>query len=197
MIWDGYWEKELERASAALRLWRVIASILPSEWVEHQINKALLYSALVIRKMIEAEKDAKAELKNTSLPMPALPLLGKKVPTWKYPYIGDIDFVVHRVWASDYNGTEAESYPMELEYVCNQIIHSYVWSVVYTPEKGTALGVMVSSDKYKTACAYLLLLDDWIETIRFCVKKNFLGVGAKAPTPSPEDAGWDKCLELI
>ncbi len=107
------------------------------------------------------------------LPMPALPLLGKKAPTWKYPYVGDIDLVVHRVWASDYTGTEAEIYPMEPEHVCNQIIHSYVWSVVCTAGKRTALGVMVSSDKNKTTCAYLLLLNDWIETIGFCVRRVF------------------------
>ncbi len=62
MILDGYWKRELIHNKRSLKFWLKVGSVFDKH-AEHQVNKAILYSAVIIRKMFEDEKRAETVLK--------------------------------------------------------------------------------------------------------------------------------------
>lgn len=169
MITDGYWKVELKRTISALKRWQKIVRWKTTRLTLHQVNKQFLYSAVIIRKIIEDEKRAFVVLKNIAPNMPPLPIMCKEISVWEYPYIGDSDYVPAAIWVEDYDFNNFEHYNMPLEHICNQIIHSYAWQIIYGKEY-TILGIMVASDRYKGKSGFLIHLDDWLDVLKFCVE---------------------------
>lgn len=142
-----------------------------SAFSEHQINRGLLYSAAIIRKIAEAEKDAEHILKKTQLPMPPLPIIKTSVPVKRYRHTDpDKFFVNSKVILSNYDMQHAETDQLSLFQVCNQIIHSYAWAVVHQGRR--IHGVLFASDREKEKDAFYLTLEDWISTIQTVIDKN-------------------------
>lgn len=169
MILDGYWKIELLRNKLSLKIWYKLGNVF-NKLAEHQINKAILYSAVIMRKMFEDEKGAENEIKKTSMSMPPFNILKYKVNVTVYPFSGDKDFIVERVIPENYDYKKAVTKEIGLNKLCNQIIHSYVWSVVHSQNK--IYGVMFASDKYKTDGAYLLVIEDFIRAIEFFIEEG-------------------------
>jgi hypothetical protein len=109
MILDGYWKKELSYHIKQIKLWQFLSQN-HSYYAEHQINKYVLYSAIVIRKMIEEEKGAEKQFKASSLTMPKLYLLDYKVPVLRFKFTGDDSFILHRVITDYYSGERNKRY---------------------------------------------------------------------------------------
>ena len=57
MIFDGQWKRELRKLSREIAFWRKMTMF--SHIAEHRLNRAILYSAIILRKIIEEEKEAK------------------------------------------------------------------------------------------------------------------------------------------
>ena len=53
MIFDGYWKQDVRALSREISLWRKF--LFPSKYAEHRLNRAILYSAAILRKIIEDE----------------------------------------------------------------------------------------------------------------------------------------------
>ena len=66
----------------------------------------------------------------------------------------------------DYDYEKVEGIKLDLGTLCNKIIHSYIWTVLYS--RGKVYGIAVASDKEKAKGLYVLKLRDWIEVLRFC-----------------------------
>ena len=169
MILDGYWKRELAHNKRSLKFWLKVGSVF-DKYAEHQVNKAILYSAVIIRKMFEDEKGAETVLKNGNLPMPPLQLLKYKVKITAYPFSGDKDLIIERVIPDNYDYSKVYSEEVELNKVCNQIIHSFVWSIAYKQDAKKIHGVLFASDKSKTEVMYLLMPEDFIKAIDFCIE---------------------------
>lgn len=172
MILDGYWKKELLQNKRSLKFWLKLGRI-HSAYVEHQINKAILYSSVIIRKMFEDEKGAETEFKKDPKLMPDLELLKHKVAVRVYPFTGDKNFIAPRVAPSNYDYEKTVIEEIELNKLCNQIIHSYIWSVAYehTPKRKIH-SVLFASDLEKTKVLYMLKPKDFIKAIDFCIEKG-------------------------
>lgn len=168
MITDGYWKSELKRTISALKRWQRIARWNISRFALHQVNKQFLYSAVTIRKIIEDERRAAETLKKVTTNLPPFSITHKEILVWKYSYIGDMDCVPEAIWTEDYVLKDS-AYPMSLEHICNQIIHSYVWQILYGGKHGV-FGIMVASDRYKRESGFLLQLNDWLDALKFCVE---------------------------
>lgn len=171
MILDGYWKKELKHNIHILKLWMKLSKAF-HDYAKHQINKSVLYSAVIIRKMFEDEKDAELELKKTTLPMPPLKLLKYKVKVRVYPFFGDERFIVERVIPENYDYKNAAIKDIELNKLCNQIIHSFVWSLAYDQDLKKIKSVLFASDKAKEDVLYLLELKEFIKAIDFCIENG-------------------------
>lgn len=171
MIFDGYWKKELIQNAKKLCFWCKCSKIYPS-YAEHQINKMVLYSAVVMRKFFEDEKHAETTIKKVDMPMPTMKLLEYKVKVLVYPFSGDEEFIIENVIPGNYDCKNAVIEEIELNKLCNQIIHSYVWSVSYSKQSKKLNGMLFASDKAKTKELYLLELNEFIKAINFCVENG-------------------------
>ena len=56
MIFDGHWKREVKALSREISLWRRL--LFPSDYAKHRLNRAILYSAAILRKIIEDEREA-------------------------------------------------------------------------------------------------------------------------------------------
>ena len=171
MILDGYWKRELRKNAITLRFWCAF-SVFSSSFIEHQVNKSILYSAVIIRKMFEDEKGAESEIRKSEIPMPPLKLLKYKVKVTVYPFSGDENFIIERVIPENYDCKNAVEKEIELNTLCNQIIHSFVWSIAYEPKPHKIFGVFFASDKAKEDVLCVLEPDELIKAIKFCVEKG-------------------------
>ena len=169
MILDGYWKLELHRYTLKIRFWSSLCK-WTGFFVEHQVNKCLLYSAAIIRKLIEDEVDAKKEFQNSGYGMPELALLHYELPVTEYPFDGDKDFILHKVVADNYN-TRSRNVTIEAKIICNSIIHSYVWNLAYSRGKRGAAGFLTASDREKDKKLYFVKISDWIGYINYCKEK--------------------------
>lgn len=161
MILDGYWKRDLYQISAGLMYWTRMGF---SALSEHRINRGLLYSAAIIRKIAEDEKEAEHTAENTQMTMPPLPIIKTSVPVKRYRHTDpDKFFVNSRVFLDDYDLKHAETDQLSLFQVCNQIIHSYTWAVVHQGRR--IHGVLFASDREKEKDVFYLALEDWISTI--------------------------------
>jgi hypothetical protein len=169
MILDGHWKLELKKSINALRFWRKVAGGLHTDFADHQVNRQILYSTVIVRKIIEDEKWAKNDLKDSPLPMPPFAILHSEIKVIEYPYVGDKDFVGFRPWTDDYDVDGRTAGALPLEHACNSIIHSYVWSLVRYEKKKDIAAFVMASDKFKSRCMYLIMLDDWLDKLQFCL----------------------------
>ena len=169
MILDGYWKHDLRRIKSELIFWSKWGF---GDYAEHQISRGLLYSAAIIRKNAEDEKDAERAIEKVQLPMPPLPIIKICIPVKRYRHIDPDKFFVNtRVLLEDYDLQHAESDQLYLSQVCNQIIHSYTWAVVYSGKR-YIYGVLVASDREKEKDNILLSVADWINAIQDVIDKS-------------------------
>ncbi len=67
MFLDHYWQKELHRHKVKLQFWLHTGGNLLRNLVEHSISREVLYSATIIRKLIENEKEVRAISRKKSM----------------------------------------------------------------------------------------------------------------------------------
>ncbi len=170
MILDGYWKNELKQIRQSLIFWSKAGRRVLSDYSKHKINRAFLYSAAIIRKISEDEKEAEVDLTNANMVLPALEILKIKVNVTRYNHIDEDKFFANsRVFLEDYNTKDAIDDTISLFTACNQIIHSYVWGVVYSGKK--IYGALLASDREKEKDILLLTVTEWINVIEDVIEK--------------------------
>lgn len=167
MILDGYWRLELHITAFKLRFWQVLSCTIKSKYIEHQINKLILLSAIAIRKIIEDELNAKKIIKNSELSAISFPISDYKVDTVRYQFVGDKDWIIENVCADNY-GKPAVQEQISLKHLCNQLIHAFVWNLAYEYHKKEIHYFLVASDHEKEKLIYCVSLKDWLCAIKFC-----------------------------
>ena len=171
MIVDGYWRLDLFYSKQRIKFWSLINRVVRSSRNEHRINREILYSAVVIRKIVEDDKDTRAEIRKLKLREPPLETLKLRVPVANYPFIGDEDFVLHKMIPDYYDYKKATEIKLDIDILCNKIIHSYVWSIVYSDISKKIYGVAFASDKEKNKELYLMKVEDWLKAVQFFTDK--------------------------
>lgn len=149
-----------------MKFWSFVGRFIKTNLNEHRINREILYSSVVVRKIVDDCKEARSISRQHKWKEPPLEVMHYRVPLKEYPYIGD-GFVAYRVTVEDYDYKNAKDIKMDLDQLCNKIIHSYVWSIVYSGKE--VYGVAFASDKEKTDKLYLLRLSDWLDTLQLCI----------------------------
>ncbi len=172
MLLDGYWKKELNAISKRLNWLSKHPYFFNQSCIEHKINKELIYSTIIMRKIWEDDKIFVERIKKISSKKIDTEILNYQVPIAKYNHIDDEKLFSYGMFLiCDYDAKNCEFIHLPLNQVCNQIIHSYVWSIIHNSAKKQIYGAIFASDNYKETGAYLLKIDDWIETINFVVSK--------------------------
>lgn len=130
MIIDGHWKWELQKLSWTISV--LCKFPVDCNFAEHKLNRAILYSSIILRKVIEEQTEADKYARFSS---PKPEILTAEISAVKYPYIEIEDWTIRgRVGTSNY-GT-GETVLVKAKDVCNWLIHSYVWSIVRCSDRG-------------------------------------------------------------
>ncbi|MBQ8814604.1 MAG: hypothetical protein IJZ85_08935 [Lachnospiraceae bacterium] len=171
MILDNYWKLELRVIICALRIWKIVPLVSWFELLQHQVNKCILYSTIIVRKIIEDEKWAKDVCDNSNgTPMPEFPILNAEINVYEYHFVGDKDWIGPKVVVDNYDVNNNKKIQFKLEHACNNIIHSYLWSLVFSEKHKKVKGFVTASDRFKDKYMYLVSIDEWLKALEYCIE---------------------------
>lgn len=128
----------------------------------HKVESAILYSAFIIRKLIESEK-LSDDADNYSLVVKAY--LPKR----------RIDRLHHWSDEDEYDWDKYASDFILGKYICNQLIHSYVLQLRLL-DNDAASGFLVSSDYNRNNRLIEVSIVDWINYIDMIIKDDVVDV---------------------
>ncbi|MBR6528353.1 MAG: hypothetical protein IKT45_10500 [Lachnospiraceae bacterium] len=158
MIFDGRWKWELKKLSVAITFWSKLSFC--GDMVEHQLNRAVLYSATILRKIVEDEIEAECIAEKVKLPLPEQKTVHARLEAIKYPYTGEEGWAVRsKLCASVYGSGEAVR--VKVKDVCNWLLHSYVWAVAHEENGKRFAGFLVASDYDKEKFVHYIPFDEW------------------------------------
>ena len=141
------------------------------EYGKHQLNRAVLYSATVLRKAIEDEIEAEKVAKEQNWTLPECKIMSYVISATKYPYTDEEGWAFRgKICVSSYGEGQAAS--LKVKDVCNWLLHSYVWGVAgYADQKGFA-GFLVASDFDKEKFVHFVSFDEWQKVIDVAIKNG-------------------------
>ncbi|MBR5314352.1 MAG: hypothetical protein IKU45_02940 [Clostridia bacterium] len=173
MIFDGKWKNELKRLSWEISFWRKITIL--NDLAEHRLNRAILYSAAILRKIIEDEKEAEAKTeaiaKEIKISPPKLITIHSSLEAIKYPYTGEEGWAIRgKLCALDYG--KGHTVCVKAKDVCNWILHSYVWGVACNEDRKTFTGFLVASDFDKEKFVHFMPFDEWSKLIQLVINEK-------------------------
>lgn len=144
MIWESqYWREDLGRIAAELR--RRLGQRRWSDRSFARLEKELMLGFYAVRKLHDAHKfsDAIAE---------------RSIRAERFRWNGHpITFMSTHKFNRSYDLDSPEKCELSLRFLCNQLVHSFVFCPV-TDERGGLLGVMVNSDRTRHEALYSVRL---------------------------------------
>jgi hypothetical protein len=142
MIYESsYWKDDLLKQAKRLR-----QRLTQKRWLEQSFartEQTIMIGFYSIRKLIEAHKVSDT-VKDQVLPVTAF--------NWSGEPINKINRTCY--W-ENYDLENGQVVQRDLIFVCNQIIHSYVFEL-WWDEKNALKGIIVSSDREKNKVLYLI-----------------------------------------
>ena len=158
MIFDGRWKWELKQLSWEIVIWRGLPIL--GDLAEHRLNRAILYSAIILRKIIEDEEEAESIAKEGNIPLPEQKTIHTSLKVIKYPYAGEEGWTIRsKFCSSDYG--KGQTVCVKVKDVCNWLLHSYVWAVAHNAKQRTFAGFLVASDYDKEKFVHYISFDEW------------------------------------
>jgi len=167
MIWESHpWRDELERIADRFDSWRDRYDAEDEQTSFEQERDAFL-SAFILRKLIEAKK-----LPNS--------LVAATVNVDAYPLIERVPD--HMNWhrlEEFYDWERPGKRTLAVEQLCNQFIHSFIFTVETSYDEGdppsTPVGLrgfLVSSDRQRSSVLLRVHLDDYLQILRRAVREE-------------------------
>ena len=125
------------------------------------VEKAIFYSAFIIRKLSDCKGKLSDEAEKYSLKIyPVKPL--KQVDFW------------HR-WISDdsHDWENEKKITVAGRNICNWLIHSYIFSVVYN-EDNVIDNFFVCSDRYRNKNLYRIPMCEWVKYMKYIASDDIV-----------------------
>lgn len=152
MIWESsYWKESLLKS--ARRLLKISKRKSPVEKILVDFEKEVFISFYIVRKLIEAKKvtDKIAERKikaNSYL------VKGKNVTLLNWHWVDEL-----------YDLDNCTQVELDVLFLCNQIIHSFIFVPEFNEQK-KLVAVLFSSDRKRNICIYKIELQSIIEILK-------------------------------
>lgn len=166
MIYSQYWKDDFTKISKKIFVWHQITKFCDCGWTKHQLSKWILFSAVMVRKINEAEKRENDDLEE-------LQEDGKFL--WM-PLDQQITNVKVRIYAREdvlddnhFGRHQLKNEMVDISTICNKIIHDQDWIFWNDSNTNRVKGFAVSSQKGNAQ--YLISIKDWIKILLLC--KNF------------------------
>ncbi len=152
MIWESsYWKNELLKIAK-----RMSRRINQRRWLELSavnVEKDVFLAFYIIRKLVEAKK-LTTEAENLPVKLNVYPTLGRAVTRNNWRKIDEL-----------YNFSKQTTVRKGLQFICNQIIHSYVFFISIDDETGGLAGVLFCSDHERNRHLYELSTKTMIDIL--------------------------------
>lgn len=166
MVYDSWkWKMELREKKRQLLRYNTKKNFDNNfEGTHFKIERALLYSAFIIRILIESEKlsnDADIYNLNISYNIP------KK----------NIDRLHRWLEEDEYDWDNTINKLVVGKNICNWLIHSYVFKFLFE-DNGVILGFFVSSDYDRNKVLYSVSLEEWIKYMDFIISDEVISVSS-------------------
>ncbi|NQT51687.1 hypothetical protein HQ576_06545 [bacterium] len=143
MIWDSApWKTELLRIAVRFR-----KRLRQRRWPEQSlvcVEKDVLIAFYVIRKLIEARSKLSTSTASDMLELKAYVATGKPITLLNWHRLDEL-----------YDFSCPRSQRRDVLFVCNQVIHSYVFMVAASESEAFS-GILFSSDRERNKCLYEL-----------------------------------------
>ena len=166
MIFDSRWKWELRKLSRAISVWRRLPVF--SSFAEHQLNRAILYSATILRKVIEDETEAEEIVRAAGGTLPGYKTIHTILTAIKYPYTAQEGWTVRGIFrAGDYGPGNIVS--LKSKDVCNWLIHSCIWRLAQTAEGNGYSGFLVASDFDREKYIHFVSFGEWQRLIKLAI----------------------------
>ena len=167
MIFDGKWKWELKKLSWEIVIWKRLPIL--DNLAKHRLNRAILYSAIILRKIIEDEVEAESIAKKCKIPLVEQKTVHTSIKAIKCPYIGEDGWAIrNKFFVSDYGN--GQNVYVKIKDVCNWLLHSYVWAVAHNTKQKTFAGFLVSSDFDKEKFVHYISFDQWKKVIDYVIE---------------------------
>ena len=166
MIFDGQWKRELRKLSREITFWHKMTMF--SHIAEHRLNRAILYSVIILRKVMEAEKEAEDIIAKNELPKMSFELLHAKIATTQHPYMAEKGWTVRGNFRADDYG-RGEPISLDAQLMCHWLIHSCIWSLVRNDKRYS--GFAVASDRKRETHIHYVMFDEWLQLIKLAIKQ--------------------------
>lgn len=156
MIFETYpWKQDLRRRKRLLNQYNTISKLENNEEAAYTvIEKAIFYSAFIIRKLIDCRGKLSNEAENYSIRAVSVKPLKHIDFLHRWPEEGSHD------WENETKVVVAG------KNVCNWLIHSYMFFLMYT-ESGLVDSFCVTSDFDRNKILYRIPLKAWIDYIDY------------------------------
>jgi hypothetical protein len=160
MFYNSFdWKKELSTQARKLKL------LKHKYWfnsISHKVDRAILLSAIIIRKLIESDK-----LSNSADEY--------KLQAYTYAPRRHVDKLHRWVEDGDYEWGEHKKVLIPAKDICNSIIHSYTYSLYFT-ESRKLVGFFVSSDFDRNKLLYEVDFDSWIKYLEYIANDDVIAI---------------------
>lgn len=170
MVYDSWkWKTELREKKRQLLQYNTKKNFDNDfEGTHFKVERALLYSAFIIRILIESEKlSSNADMYNMNVSY----YIPKK----------NIDRLHRWVEEDEYDWNNTISKTIIGKNICNWLIHSYVFNFSFE-ENGSILGFLVSSDYDRNKGLYSISLEEWLKFIDFVISDDIISVSSHFDT---------------
>lgn len=150
MIWEShYWKEDLARLADRLR-----KRAQQRQWSERslaKLEKDVFIGFYAVRKLLEAKKLSEREA-NRVIPADSFCNTGRQRITllnWNTKFAEAFDF------------EKPKKVKLSITFLCNQVIHSYVFKEVFD-EEGLLIGIFISSDRERSRKLYFVAMTELI-----------------------------------
>ena len=169
MIFDGRWKWELQKLSWSISVWCRLSVF--HDFAKHQLNRAVLYSAIILRKVIEDEKETGDIAGKMGVALSKRETVHMVLSAIKFPYIEEGDWTIRGKFGVSNYGT-GETVLLTAKEICNQLIHSYVWSIAHQSSNNRFAGFLVASDTAKKKFLYYISFNEWQKILQLVIAKG-------------------------
>lgn len=165
MVYESYpWKQDLMRRKRLIQKYNTAKRFdLDYDATYTVIEKAIFYSAFIIRKLIDCRGKLSDDADNYSIHVKSIKPLKRVDNLHRWPEEDSHD------WENEKNQTVAG------KDVCNWLIHSYIFFVVFE-ENGPIVDFCVSSDYDRNKILYKISIADWMDYIEFIASDDIVSL---------------------
>lgn len=165
MIHESYpWKEDLFQRKELFLEYNTVEHFQTDEESTYTIlEKAIFYSAFIIRKLLDCKTKLSDKATRYALHV------GKFVP------VKEVNLLHHWPHEKSHDWNHPKKWTIQGRSVCNFLMHSCIFEFLFNEEK-TVTGFLVASDKDRNQALYHVLIKEWLDYMEFIARDEVVGL---------------------